>query len=296
MTTLKLGKRAPDHSKPALLLGPHLHTVAHPDKRDWLSKVTDWPMYGNDSLGDCVWAMIGHAIEAWTAYSTGAPVEVPEAALIKGYSDVTGYDPSDPSTDQGTVLQDALSYWKKSGIAGHKILAFAKVDHYNPDEIKAALDVFGALMVGIQCPTSAMDQFNAGEPWDVVRGSTIEGGHAIHVGAFDPTRYELVTWAKVQDMTNLFADTYIDEIWAVITPEWYAANGHTPTGLDLYGLGQDLHEITGEPNPFPPQPPQPADPDHAFAAVLHGWVDHPHVAGNAKVARAAKAWLQAKQL
>lgn len=300
MTTLKLGKLAPDPSKPALLLGPHLRQVHAPTQSDWLSKVTDWPMYGNDLYGSCVFAAIGHMIEAWTAYN-GHQVQVTTADVLHAYSSVTGFDPADPSTDRGTVVQDALGFWKKTGIAGHKILAFAKVDHNDPNEIKAASDVFGALMVGIRFPRIAMDQFNAGEPWDVVTSDGgIDGGHAIHLGAFDPAKYNVVTWGKVQAMTSAFAAAYVDEVWAVITPEWYSAAGASPQGLDLHGLGQALHDITGETNPFPPGSPDPtpADADHAFAAALRrgGWATNRHVGYNAAVADAARIWLRARGL
>jgi hypothetical protein len=103
-------------------------------------------------------------------------------------------------------------------------------------------------------------------------------------------------------MTDAFSAKYIDEAWAIVTPEWYAANGKTPEGLDLYGLGQALSQITGEPNPFPQNPPNPpapdTNPDATFAAALRrgDWVNHPHLASNARVAKAARAWLQAKGL
>lgn len=55
----------------------------------------------------------------------------------------------------------------------------AKVDHTKPTEVKAALDVFGGLMIGIEFPRAAMDQFNAGRPWDVIRDDGgIEGGQS----------------------------------------------------------------------------------------------------------------------
>lgn len=311
MTTLKFGKADPDHSKAALLLADHLTGVpVPPSQRDWLSEVTDWPMYGNDAYGDCVWAMIGHAIEAWTRYASGVAVEVSEAALLKGYADVTGFDPHDPSTDQGTVLQDAMNYWKKTGIAGHKILAFAKVNHLDQAELQAAIDIFGALLIGIQFPAVAMQQFDAGQPWAVVKhDGGIEGGHAVHVGAYDASKYELVTWAKVQAMTPGFADKYLDEAWVAITAEWLNAVEQSPEGLDLHSLGEALHQLTGEPNPFPvnppqpPQPPQPplppyppADADESFAAVLRPWLTKHHLGANKAIADAAKSWLSARRL
>src|SRR5581483_817640 len=103
-----------------------------------MSKVTTWPMYDNDEFGDCVWAAIGHQIQAFSAYGFGTVITVTNADVLAGYSAVTGFKPNDPSTDNGTVVQDALNYWRKTGIAGHKILAFAQVNHRNRTECEAA--------------------------------------------------------------------------------------------------------------------------------------------------------------
>lgn len=305
MTTLPLGKLAPDHSKRHLALAPYLTApiTAIPVHCDWLSRVDGWPMYRNDEIGDCVWAMIGHAIKAWTTYA-GMPLEVTLDALLKGYHDVAGWVDGEPATDRGTVIQEALQYWKTHGVAGHKILAFAKVNHRDADEMKAAINLFGALLVGIDFPVSAAKQFAAGKPWTLVgRDGGSEGGHAIHVGQFEPKAYKLTTWGRVQTMTDSFADKYVDEAWVVITPEWLTAAGTTPTGLDLHGLGEALSQLTGQPNPFPTggtTPPAPVvnDAAAAFAAVLHqdGWVDRTHIGFYDKLAAAGRAWLKSAGL
>jgi hypothetical protein len=152
-------------------------------------------------------------------------------------------------------MQDVLNYWRKTGIGGHQILAFAELDINNMAEVKAAMSTFGAIYVGFDFPDSAMTQFNQGKPWDVVSGATVEGGHAVHGGAYlqDGT-LKFTTWGQIQNMTQAFWDKYVFEAWVVITPEWLSATGHSPTGLDLHALGDQLAELTGEPNPFLPAP------------------------------------------
>jgi hypothetical protein len=272
----KLGRLAPhpEDTHPRLhlsrfLTGQPTYPPA-PSLVDYLSRVTDWPMYGNDQWGDCVWAMIGHIIEAATFYATGTAVQVTTEALLKGYSDVTGFDPNaGPSganpTDQGTVIQDALNYWRKVGIRLpdgrlHKILAFAQVDHGSDTECDAALNLFGHLAVGIEFPASAMEQFDAGKPWDVVRGAHNEGGHAINQGlGRSAGNDEVVTWARRQQMTPRFAARYVEEKWVVILPEWVEANGSSPGGFDAAALNSAFTSMTGDPAPFPVQP-QPGPP------------------------------------
>lgn len=274
----------PESTHPRLKLAPFLTGTYPPAPAtvDYLSKVHDWPMYGNDRWGDCVWAMIGHTIEAATTYGQGATVKVTDTDVLKGYSDVTGFDPGagppgDNPTDNGTVIQDALDYWRKTGIGGHKILAFAQVDHTNADEVDAALYLFGHLQVGIRFPASAMDQFNASQPWDLVPHTSIEGGHAIDMGS----KNEAITWAKRQAFTQAFWRTYVEEAWVTITPEWINAAGLAPEGLDVAALNAAFTGLTGKPGPFPatpqptppPTPAPPSDPLAELAAMLRRFID-----------------------
>ncbi|GAA4626583.1 hypothetical protein GCM10023196_035410 [Actinoallomurus vinaceus] len=317
------GGRRPPHSedaRPRLHLGPFL-TGTYPKppvKVDYVSAVDEWPMYGNDQYGDCVWAMIGHTIEAATAYGQGRTVKVSEADVLRGYSDVTGFDPVDPSTDQGTVIQDALDYWRKTGVGGHQILAFAQVDIHDPGEVDAALWLFGHLQLGINFPAVAMDQFDAGQPWDVVKNDGgIEGGHAIDLGYVlgNPPQlvgraangnYRIITWGRVQEMTPAFWGRYVEEAWVVVTPEWISQKGTSPEGLDVAALGEAFTAMTGEPNPFPVQPapgpapgpsPAPVDvADQALADAVRPWLRLRHRGTNADAARALKTWLTAKGL
>jgi hypothetical protein len=249
------GVKPNDPAKPRLKVGRYLTLPTAPEAVDYLTKVDNYPMYLNDRYGDCVFADIGHVIQAESTYGQGSTQTVSDADVIKGYSDVTGFDPSDPSTDNGTVIQEALDYWRKTGVGGHQILAFAEVDTSNMDEVRAALSTFGSLTIGFEFPDSAMDQFNRGERWDYVPGARIEGGHCVDGGLYgNGVDLKVVTWGDIQEMTQAFWDKYVFEAWVVITSEWLSAQGFSPTGLDLHGLGQELSELTGEPNPFLPAP------------------------------------------
>lgn len=253
-----------------------------PPSVDWLSRVASWPVYLNDRIGDCTCAAVGHMIEAFTTYGQGQTVTVTDQDVLTVYEQVTGYNPADPSTDQGAYIQDILGYWAQTGIAGHTILAYASVDVANMTEVQQAIDLFGAVDIGLNFPSSAMDQFNAGQTWDVAAGSPILGGHCVPVGEYDADgTLTCVTWGRVQKMTDAFWQQYVDEAWVVITRDWVNAQGLDPQGLDLYQLGEDYATLTGQPNPIPaptPPPPPPAptpgpsDPDQAMAAAARAWL------------------------
>lgn len=257
---LPLGRLHAQPGRPQLRLADYLtgSLPSPPASVDWYSKVKSWPMYGNDQVGDCTCAAVGHLLQGWTAYSTGTAFTVADSYVLGLYEDVTGYTPNDPSTDQGAYIQDVLGYWRKNGVAGHKITAYASVKVSNMTLIKQAIDLFGAVDIGFNFPASAMTQFQQGKPWSVVSGAKIEGGHCVTVVGYKANgNLVCVTWGAIQEMSPAFWTKYVDEAWAIITPDWFDANGNTPLGINLYGLGQDFAVLTGSPNPIPQPSPQP---------------------------------------
>ena len=292
--TFRGGRLPADPSKPRLklsryLVGSSLPPV--PAAVDWDVAVSAFNMLGNDEWGDCHWAATYHSLQTWSA-NVGAELTPTTADTLQAYAEATGFNPHAGSpgenpTDQGTVMQDGLNWWRKTGVpvsyAGgqsrHKILAFAEVDHRNPGELRQAVALFGEVLLGISFPASAMDQFNDSKPWDVVPGATIEGGHAICTAKYDATSHTpwtVVTWGQEQKVTQAFLDAYLEEAWVVVAPEWIATSGSTPSGLNLAALGQDFTGLTGDPAPWangptPPNPPGPPDPPLPWSLLLVLW-------------------------
>jgi len=301
MSNFKLGRLPADPTKPKLKLSSFLTgaaPLAYPENRDWLSQVSSWPMYLNDRLGSCTCATIGHLIQIFNRYGQKQDVRVSDDDVLTAYSAVSGYDPVSGDNDNGAVVQDVLNYWRKEGVGGHKILAFAQVDFRNPDELRQALNIFGNIYLGIDFPNSAMLQFYRGEAWDVVPDSYSVGGHAINAGYYDVSdgMWKIVSWGEVVPMTQAFFDRYTDEAWVVISQEWLDANGRNPEGIDMQTLGEEFTRITGELSPFPEvQPiPNPApvinQVDEDFAKVAKEWLDSTPFFYKA-FQRKVKAWL-----
>lgn len=265
--TFRPGLRPNDPSRQRIRLTDHLDVEAvlsAPPAANWDARVNAFGMLGNADWGDCAEAASLHALQAITA-AAGSPIVPTDADAIGAYSALTGFDPNagppgKNPTDQGTVLQDLLDYWRKTGLTVggkvHKILAFAQVDHTSPLELRAAIALFGAVIYGIQVPRSAEEEFNAGEPWDYVPGSPNLGGHAITDERYDQALWYPVTWGREQPATEAFMTAYLQEAWVPILPEWLEANGATPSGLNRATLGADFTALTGEPAPWatPPAP------------------------------------------
>lgn len=238
----------PEATHPRAKLTGHLDLASMqvPEVVDWSAKVTSWPEYYNQAIGDCTCAGIGHMIQAWTA-NAGTEVTLPDTDILSMYCTLSGYNPSTGSNDNGCVEQNVLQWMHDTGVAGHKVDAFAQVNPGSLDEMKAALLVSGALYLGINCPQTAETQAAANQPWTYIPGSPIAGGHCVVAVKWDTEYIWVVSWGKLIPMTQEFWQQYGEEAWIVISPDWFNAQEDTPAGLNLAGLMSEFHAISGVP-------------------------------------------------
>lgn len=239
------------------------------------TSITDWLMLGNDQYGDCVWASGAHQTMLWTTEGE-VPVTFTEKGVLSDYSAVTGFNPNDPNSDQGTEIRDALKYRQQTGMVDskgnrHKIGAYLALDYTNLNEIIEAAYIFHSVEIGINFPDTAMTQFDNGEPWTVVNPYNIEGGHDVPILiGFDGTWLYVVTWGKVQKMSTEFFLKFCDEAWVILSQE-FLYGGKSPEGFDLPTLQADFSAITNTPIPEPPEPtpvpptPQPPSQNYKLA-------------------------------
>lgn len=248
---MKLGKKPATHDPRDLQLAHYLDAAALPKRpkvfgHEQFVGADAWGMLGNDNYGDCVFAGAAHETMLWTA-EVGQPAQFTDKAVLSDYSALTGFDPRDPDTDQGTDMREAANYRRSRGIidAGgkrHKIGAYVALEPGNWQHLLDALYLFGAVGIGIEFPQSAMDQFNAGKPWTVVKRSPIEGGHYVPlVARRGDTR--LVTWGQTQRMSQAFYLQYCDEAYAYLSPDMLTG-GKSPEGFDLAALTADLKAVS----------------------------------------------------
>jgi hypothetical protein len=154
------------------------------------------------------------------------------------------------SNDQGMDVQTGLEYLHATGgPAGVKAVAFAKVDHTNLDEVKAALAIFGALWLGVQVLDANQKEFSEGRAWTDVAGSAIDGGHAILGGGYTKADIKFITWAKETEFARSFwhgvvqGAPLVEEAWVVIWPEHLATTAFEQ-GVDQAQLAADYQALT----------------------------------------------------
>lgn len=268
----KLGRLPRDESRWAPTLESYLRVhpktavsglekVANGDDVDRASRVTDWPIYCNgpdpsnppgapDGCGDCTFAEMAHAYTALGVYAARPQVLFSATAVLKGYSDVSGFDPQTGANDNGCQMQDVLAYNRKVGMPDvhgdvHRVVMYAALG--NPADtqlLSQVLKTFGYVYLGISCPESAQTQFGV-EPWSYVAGSPIEGGHAIGLHRRNPYGsrigvFQMASWGALQPATISFIEHYVEEAWAVITQDWLEANGSSCDGIALAQLEADM--------------------------------------------------------
>lgn len=240
----RLGKQPPRHDRRTLRLESYLTLPAVPDAVDWSGAVSSWPMYLNDQLGDCTCAAAGHMIQCWTANDEFMFTPA-DSDILSAYKAVSGYDPATPSTDQGCVELDVLNYWRKTGIAGRTIGAFASLRPQSLAHIRAAIYLFGGLYVGLDLPATAEGQ----DVWDwLSRGADSApgslGGHAVNLVGYDAEGLICITWGQAKRMTWHFWNAYADEAWCLLSPDWLGSDNRAPVGLDIAALQTDLKAVS----------------------------------------------------
>jgi len=259
----KYGRRPPKNA-PALRLSRLLTgTVpAHPAAADYLAVLGGgWQMLGNDRYGDCnavTWANTRRLVTG-----TLATEAYPDQDQV--YAFYKTQNPGFPAEDDGMDVQTGLEYLHASGGPdGARAVAFARVDHTDADQVKAAIAIFGSIWTGINVLAVNDQQFADDEPWDYSPASPVEGGHAIVTGGYGAEPGDtagrhprpphsggplsgdekFITWAAETSFTDAFWTHQVEESWVVVWPE-HLGTREFEAGIDQVQLAADYEAITG---------------------------------------------------
>lgn len=153
---VKLGKSASRVDSRTLQLSKYIRPnalSAPPVSVNWTKKLSNLGMMLNDQLGDCTCAAAGHMEQTWTANSSTQFIP-PDSSILTAYEAVGGYVSGQPNTDNGAVEIDVLNYWRQTGVAGRKILAYVSVNVQNEIEVQQAIALFGGVYIGLAMPAA----------------------------------------------------------------------------------------------------------------------------------------------
>lgn len=249
---MKLGKAPAAMDHRTLQLRDFLVPTLLPPVKDQVDNLVlvraqnggDYGMMLNDREGDCTCAAVGHFMQIATA-NRGQLVTLPDNVIEGVYEKVGGFNPADPSTDQGAVILDVLNFWRKFGVGGYKIDGFAALQPRNRDHVKLGVDLAGGLDIGLALPISAQTQ----DVWEVdpaqgrraLPGSW--GGHSVIVGAYDAFGLTCITWGQEKRMSWAFWDIYCDESWLPISEVWAPPAGAGINTAALVAAARELGNL-----------------------------------------------------
>jgi len=218
-----------------------------PPWANWYAGVPEWPMLGNDIAGDCVCAMAGHATQQFSNYRDQELTPTTDEALAL-YSAITGYDPTNPATDQGTVVMGPsglMQYWATHGVvfggANSKAGGFAQVQiEPRLDSVRQAIHYFGGIGLGINLPECVVAGAMIPYMWGDFAGA-VAGGHEVWVDGYDVsvggTRYfDFVSWGQRYRMTAEFLLAVSEEAVAIYDADSINARGLNADGIDVATL------------------------------------------------------------
>lgn len=240
-----------------------------PNEFGHASALSDWGVLGNQDYGDCVFAGAAHETILWRKLAN-LWYGFDDKGVLSDYSTVTGFNPADSTTDGGADMAQVAEYRRTVGIVDslgwrHRVVAYLALDISNIQEIYTAMYLFDAVGIGIRFPASAMQQFDQGDPWSVVPNSPISGGHYVPGISKQNGMIGVVTWGKLQLMTEDFLRTNCDEAVVYLTIENLLA-GKTPEGFSLQDLLSDLGKLKPVPAPALRLDSRHPQPDHCDLA------------------------------
>lgn len=248
----KLGRNAPHPAAQSrrvmmrAVLGDDLPSPA--PERDWNSGATKRPTWDNDKVGCCTACAVANAITGVAKVSYDEDLLISTPTVLDLYEQTSGpprYNPADVQadgsnpTDDGAVFEDVISYILKNGFDRHHLMGSVGVEPTNVENIKRAIDFFGAAAIGIQLPIAwqnasawTLDGYSDGDPnWQI--GSW--GGHETLAAAYNENGVWVWSWGELLYFTFDAIAKYCDEIDALVLASWIKS-GKSPAGVDLNSL------------------------------------------------------------
>lgn len=245
-------------------------------------------MYLNDSLGDCVPACMAHLVGLFTG-NAGSPRIYTDSEIVAMYSAIGGYNPNDPSTDQGCDEVTALNFWHEHGApaGSHQVAGWLAIDATNPAEVRSAMWLFENLFFGIEIPDEWAQVQAPGFIWNAGTPNP-RNGHCVAGVGYNLQGIQVATWGMIGTLTwpalaqNVGNRASGGELYAVLSPDSIAkASARAPNGFSWAQLVADFDSIGGTiqlpvptPSPAPPAPPPIVrDPtkDEVLAAIAKHW-------------------------
>jgi hypothetical protein len=221
---------------------------------DYLTGV-QYTMDLNNELGDCGIAGMNHYQMAVNYFENGNAQSWGDNVCLQLYEELGGYVQGDPSTDNGTNLQDNLGWWRHNPVNGHQILAFGQLRNTDRATRLQAMQLFGPGYIGGQLQNAQEAQFPGA--WEWVPGGSFAGGHCVTYGREESglDRGGVSSWGAAVHCNMAWASNFLaasagGEWWGIIDGNWVKRNGTSPAGFNLAEMNSALASLTRQVNPL----------------------------------------------
>jgi hypothetical protein len=222
-----------------------------PSEYDWGSRIKpnhNWGDYGNLKLNNCTFSTAAHAILIWKSYKSKNVYRPGVKTIIDDYSKLIKGKRTAKSLQQflnrgGAPLEAirVLNNWRKKGIDGHKIIAFAKLSFRDKkdmqEEVKRVIYLYGGCYIGINIPRSVEKQWQQNKVWRVIKRvppgdarRRLWFSHALLATGYNEKELRVITFGKEETMTWEFFVKYVDEAYAVFDEKFLRAR-KTPSKM-----------------------------------------------------------------
>lgn len=209
---------------------------------------------GNDRLGDCTACGALHLTEAINA-AAGAPIPAFVQSDAVGFYELsTGYNPADPSSDQGGDEVAVLTAWARQGLdgkGGHAIEGFFDVHPGSVPALRSIAWMFGGLYFGVELPDAYLQIPGSGYVWGTGTPNPANGHCFVGLGA-TASGILVDSWGLLGTITyeaiaELCTEANGGALYALLTQEnMDRANSLCPAGIDWATLLADFEAEGGE--------------------------------------------------
>lgn len=205
-------------------------------------------MYLNDQLGCCVEAGIAH-LEGVFTINAGRPAAIySNTGIVQMYSQMGGYVPGNPATDQGTWETVALLDWEQPGApkAPHEIAGFLSVNAQDAREVRQCVWLFENVMYGFCLSDAWYNSAAPGFVWDAPTVPDLNLGHCVVGVGTNRQGIVVSTWGFTGTFTDratsdVLTPRYGGELWCVLSQEIVnRATQKAPNGLNWQQLQTDF--------------------------------------------------------
>lgn len=230
---------------------------------DWTKGgALSFPMWWNNTLGDCMEEGANHVDQSMTGCATGVEANPDPNAMRAQYLKASG---GDNGLDEGTLV----SIWTNPGLSGNSkatILDHVDVDPNNAAMVATYMNYFGPLIFMLAVPDEWVQTAAPGFLWTSGAGIVADenNGHGVAwTGINSSGSYQVQTWGFNGYITPAGVALCDPSAFGVFSLRWFNAQGVAPNGMTYDQLAALWKQYTGRTlpsNPFTNTPTPPVNP------------------------------------